>query len=186
MIFVSVDVETAGPSPSEYALLAIGACLTQDPDTSFYIELIPDKEKIQASAIKISGLDPEKLKREGTSAEEAMEAFERWLVEHTPKGEQPIFIAFNAAFDWMFVADYFHRYLGRNPFGHRALDLKALYMGIYGAAWDQTGMAQVTMELGTPIQLSHNALEDARDQALIFNALQQQITGNRKMRENHE
>ncbi len=28
------------------------------------------------------------------------------------------FVAFNASFDWMFVKDYFHRFLGRNTFGH--------------------------------------------------------------------
>ena len=27
----------------------------------------------------------------------------------------------------MFVNDYFHRFLGRNPFGHAALDLKAFF-----------------------------------------------------------
>ncbi len=171
MTFISVDIETAGPTPSDYALLAIGACLVHEPDTAFYAELIPDRERIDPSAVKISGLDPAKLKTDGRPAQEVMEAFEKWLQENIPSEDQAIFIAFNAAFDWMFVADYFHRYLDRNPFGHRALDLKALYMGLYGVGWNETSMAEVSSSLGLPVQLSHNALEDARDQAKIFNAL---------------
>lgn len=176
MAFISVDVETSGPNPGDYSLLAIGACLTDDPDRSFYIELIPDQERVQPSAIKVSGLDPEKLKQDGTPPREAMKAFERWLADNTAEGETPVFVAFNAPFDWMFVAEYFQRYLGRNPFGHRALDLKALYMGIFGVPWEETGMVQVANSLGLQIQLSHHALDDARDQAKIFNALHQKIS----------
>jgi ribonuclease T len=40
--YVSVDVETAGPSPSRHALMAIGACLVADPEQGFYAELQPD------------------------------------------------------------------------------------------------------------------------------------------------
>lgn len=170
-VYLSVDIETAGPVPSDYALLAIGACRMDQPDVSFYVELHPDRENIQQSAVEISGLEPERLKLEGTPPPEAMQAFETWVLEQIPKGGQAIFVAFNAPFDWMFVADYFHRYLGRNPFGHRALDIKALFMGKFGVPWDRTGMDAITHELGLSIQLSHNALEDARDQACIFNTL---------------
>ena len=34
-IFVSVDVETAGPIPGEYSLLSIGACPVFDPDNGY-------------------------------------------------------------------------------------------------------------------------------------------------------
>lgn len=170
-VFISVDIETAGPVPSDYALLAIGACRMDQPDISFYLEFRPDREKFEQSAIEISGLEPERLKQEGTPPPQAMQAFESWILEQIPKGGQAVFVAFNAPFDWMFVADYFHRYLGRNPFGHRALDIKALFMGKFGVPWHLTGMDAVTRELGLKIRLSHNALEDARDQARIFNSI---------------
>jgi hypothetical protein len=51
-------------------------------------------------------------------------------------------------------------------------------MGAFGVPWEETGMAEVTKRLGFSIQLSHNALEDARDQALIFNTLLQKISEN--------
>ncbi|WP_268747167.1 hypothetical protein [Sphingobium sp. Ant17] len=34
-IFVSVDVETAGPIPGEYSLLSIGACSVFAPEEAF-------------------------------------------------------------------------------------------------------------------------------------------------------
>ena len=39
--FISVDVETAGPNPSQYSLLAIGACCVSSPEQNFYVELKP-------------------------------------------------------------------------------------------------------------------------------------------------
>lgn len=181
-IYISVDVETAGPIPSNYAMLAIGACRIDQPEVSFYIELKPDKEKVEPSALEISGLDIEDLKREGTPPREAMQQFETWLQQQTPNGENLIFVAFNAPFDWMFVADYFHRYMGRNPFGHWALDMKALYMGIEGTAWEETSMANVTRKLGITIQLTHNALKDALDQARIYKILMEETNSQSKKR----
>jgi len=175
-VFISVDIETAGPNPSDYPLLAIGACLVDQPDISFYVEMQPDREKVEPSALAISGLILDRLRQEGKAPPEALQAFETWVLEQIPKGGQAVFVAFNASFDWMFVADYFHRYLGRNPFGYLALDIKALFMGKFGVPWDLTGMDAVTRELGLKIRLSHNALKDARDQARIFNTILQSRT----------
>jgi DNA polymerase III epsilon subunit-like protein len=96
-----------------------------------------------------------------------MQKFASWLSQSIPAGD-PIFVAFNAPFDWMFVNDYFHRYLGRNPFGHSALDIKALYMGRFGVSWSETSMTVVGERYLGSRKLSHNALQDARDQAEIF------------------
>jgi hypothetical protein len=68
----------------------------------------------------------------------------------------------------MFVADYFHRFLGQNPFGHSALDLKALYMGLTGMPWSQTSMRYVAPRYLGNRQLSHHAAQDAIDQAELL------------------
>lgn len=39
--FVSVDVETAGPIPGEYSMLAVGACVVGRSEEGFYAELRP-------------------------------------------------------------------------------------------------------------------------------------------------
>jgi DNA polymerase III epsilon subunit-like protein len=169
--YISVDVETAGPNPCQYSLLAIGACLISNPESSFYIELQPVNDNLLPEAFAIHQLSLDKLKSSGTAPAEAMAQFETWITNVIPPGAQPVFVAFNAPFDWMFVSDYFHRYLGRNPFGHSALDMKAFYMGLHGSSWKGTAMKNVTVDYLDGKQISHNALEDARDQAQIFTRL---------------
>jgi len=166
--FISVDVETAGPNPSQYSLLSIGACTIWGPQRSFYVELQPVNEEMLAEAFAIHGLSIEVLIENGVSPEDAMARFETWLKEVVPVGQPPIFVSFNAPFDWMFVSDYFHRYLGHNPFGHAALDIKSYYMGLNGSSWKETAMRNVSKNVLDGRKISHNALEDAQDQAEIF------------------
>jgi DNA polymerase III epsilon subunit-like protein len=82
-----------------------------------------------------------------------------------------VFVAFNAPFDWMFVNDYFHHYLGRNPFGHRALDIKAVFMGLSRQAWAETTYRHISAYYGQPEALAHNAETDARQAAELFAAI---------------
>ncbi len=169
--FISVDVETAGPTPSQYSLLSIGACVVFDPLERFYVELQPINEAHTAEAMQIAGMDLSSLKKRGQPPREAMERFAAWVERVTPDGRNPIFVAFNAPFDWMFIADYFQRVLGRNPFGHKAIDIKAFYMGHHRTRWDETGYEKITARYGIRAALPHNALEDAVIQAHIFRTI---------------
>ncbi|MEP6479160.1 MAG: 3'-5' exonuclease [Rhodoglobus sp.] len=169
--YVSVDVETAGPTPGEYSLLSIGACLVDQPERGFYIELKPVSTAVVESSLAIGGLSIAGLTETGVEPETAMLRFEEWLATEVPAGHVPVFTAFNAPFDWMFVSDYFQRFLGRNPFGHSALDMKAYYMGMSGSTWAQTSMRFLSPRYLGGRPLSHNALGDARDQAQLFRSV---------------
>lgn len=176
-IFISVDIETAGPNPGNYSLLSIGACLVANPQTQFYIELQPENDAVIATALHISKLDLKELKANGCPPKEAMSRFSQWVLAATPVGCQPVFVAFNAPFDWMFLNDYFYRFLGYNPFGHKALDIKAFYMGMTGSSWQETGMRQVAGHYRRDKPLTHHALQDALDQAEIFQAMLEDVQG---------
>jgi DNA polymerase III epsilon subunit-like protein len=169
--FISVDVETAGPTPGVYSLLSIGACLVFEPEKRFYVELQPVNEAIAPGALQISGLDVATLEERGLPPRAALERFADWVEQNTPPDALPIFAAFNAPFDWMFVADYFQRYLGRNPFGHKAFDIKACFMGMHNVRWSETGYEAIAGHYGVPSELPHNALEDAVLQAQILHAM---------------
>jgi len=166
--YISVDVETSGPNPSQYSLLSIGACTIFKPVTTFYVELKPVGERYQESAMMINRLSFEHLRENGEPPKKAMSKFNAWVHDVVPQGKQAVFVAFNAPFDWMFVADYFYRYLGQNPFGYKALDIKALYMGLKGVSWHQTSMKQISKIYLGDNHLTHHALRDAMDQAEIF------------------
>jgi DNA polymerase III epsilon subunit-like protein len=169
--FICVDIEAAGPIPSQYSLLSIGACTLTHPQQTFYVELIPDKDRVDLRSMEVHGLDLLKLKQEGRPATEAMKQFADWLQEVVPIGHSPLMVAFNAPFDWMFINDYFFRYLGYNPFGHSAVDIKAVYLGASGRSWQETSGAYLHKIYDHGKQLSHNALDDAIDQAIIFQGI---------------
>lgn len=166
--YISVDVEAAGPYPGEYALLSIGACTVDRPQSTFYVELKPDVLNITPESLAVHQLSLDKLRQTGLEPAEALRDFEAWLVEVTPPAHRPIFVAFNAAFDWMFVNAYFHKYLGRNPFGHAALDIKALYMGFQRTTWAETSMRLISERYLPQSPLTHHALEDALRQCELF------------------
>ena len=176
-VYISVDVETAGPDPGQYSLLSIGASLVFDPAKTFYVELQPVNGAFTSEALQISGLALEKLKAEGQPPGEAMRQFSDWVSQTIPAGSHPIFVGLNAAFDWMFVATYFHRHLGRNPFGHNALDIKAYYMGMTGTQWHASGFEEMIKHYHIEQALTHNALQDALAQGLIFRRMLEEQKG---------
>jgi ribonuclease T len=173
--YISVDVETAGPNPGDYSLLSIWACVVFKPNEQFYVEIKPVNQNLTDEALEISGLKLDDLTQNGITPPKAMSQFADWVGGVTPKGRQPIFVAFNAPFDWMFVHEYFYRYLGYNPFGHKALDIKAFYMGLTGVPWAETGMNQVSQRFLGEFDLTHNALQDALDQAKIFRSMLDEV-----------
>jgi DNA polymerase III epsilon subunit-like protein len=182
-IYISVDVETAGPNPGTYALLSIGACVVGEPERGFYVELTPDKDAVLETSMAIGGLTMEYLAAEGVPPHTALLEFEQWLEREVPPGHRAVFVGFNAPFDWMFVSDYFWRYLGRNPFGHSAVDVKAYYMGMTGSSWASTSLRHLSPLYLGGRHLSHNALGDARDQGEIFRALLTEATALRVPRD---
>ena len=122
-------------------MLSIGACTVSEPVETFYVEIQPDQEAFSPEALQVSGLSMDELRENGVPPEQAMQAICGLGEDKShQQNSRPIFVAFNAPFDWMFVNDYFHRYLGHNPFGHSALDMKAFYMGLRGVAWSETGI----------------------------------------------
>jgi ribonuclease T len=170
--FVSVDIEASGPSPSTGSLLSIGACLVDDPSVTFYAELHPIPEHgWDDEAETVHGLDRGRLMREGLAPPEAMANFATWI-EASSGSRRPVFVGFNAPFDWMFVADYFWRYLGRNPFGISALDLKSYFMARAGVTeWSGTRRVDVDELLGIEPDHNHHALDDAKGQARLARVL---------------
>lgn len=152
-------------------MLSLGACTLPEPRQTFYVELQPDSEAFEPEAMAIHQLSLEVLAGEGVPPEEAMQRFADWVEEVVEPGVQPVFVAFNAPFDWMFVNDYFHRYVGHNPFGHKALDIKAYYMGLHGVPWLETSHRNILNHYANHSKLTHHALKDALAEADLFQAM---------------
>lgn len=174
-IFVSVDVETAGPIPGEYSLLSIGACCVFDPDNGFTVEVKPINDAFDPKALEVTGLSMEELCQRGLNPEAAMKAFSDWLAPLVHPDDTLVFVGFNAPFDWSFVNYYFHRFMGQNPFGFTALDIKSFYMGVARSSWRDTRSSKIAEHLKPTLSGTHNALADARYQAEIFRLISKNL-----------
>jgi ribonuclease T len=166
-VYISVDIEAAGPVPSVFSMLSLGAVVVGDPQRTFYVELKPVNDKFVPDAMKVVGRALEDFANSGRDPKEAMTAFRDWLVS-VAKAAKPVFVGFNATFDWAFVNYYFHQYLGENPFGYGGIDIKSYYMGMTGCAWEDTRSSRIRSELKGPSPHTHNALDDAIEQAEMF------------------
>src|SRR5213594_3861850 len=166
-VYISVDIEASGPIPGEYSMLSIGACEIDNVKNNFYAELQPISENYVKEAIDVCGLSMEKLRKTGMSPNEVMRRFAEWT-KQTSKERKPVFVGYNAGFDWSFVNYYFIRFAGENPFGVSALDIKSVWLGMTGSSWSGTSKTHVKRNLGIEVEHTHNALDDAKEQAIIF------------------
>ncbi len=181
-MYVSIDVEADGPIPGPFSMLSFGlaACGTAtagtftpaDPAAStFYAELKPISDDFDPSALAVSGLDRDALARDGRDPAEAMTAAAAWVKE-TAAGATPVVVAYPLGFDWMWLYWYFLRYAKSSPFGHsRHLDIKTLYAARAGALITGSTKRQMPAELLSGRPHTHNALDDAIEQAELFQNL---------------
>jgi ribonuclease T len=175
-VYISVDVEAAGPVPATYSMLSLGAVLVGDQKETFYVELKPVNENSVPDAMKVIGRTLADFMRTGRDPKEAMAAFRDWLAT-AAKTAKPVFVGFNASFDWSFVNFYFHQYLGENPFGFGGIDIKSYYMGLTGSAWEDARSSRISPEFKPEsLRHTHNALDDAIEQAEMFRRMMARST----------
>jgi DNA polymerase III epsilon subunit-like protein len=167
-IYISVDVETSGSHPQDYDLLSIGAAVVGDVNTNFYVELKPSTMHYDPKAMAVHGLDPKKLVKMGVFPAKAAPMFVKW-VRVIAGNRRPVFCSFGT-FDWMWTGHFLGHFWGdyKEPFGPNTLDLKSYYMGWQGTDWSGTQKRNMTNHHLSTKRHTHNALEDAIEQAVMF------------------
>ncbi len=167
-VTISIDIEADGPIPGDYSMSSFGAVVVDRPEHTFYRELRPISTQWIPEAAAVSGLDRDQLIRDGADPAQAMRDFADWIAQ-VSAGGRPVFVAFNATFDWMFVHWYFIHFTGKDPFGISGLDVKAYYMGALAKpSWSATSKRNLEPEFLSDRPHTHNALDDAREQAEVF------------------
>ena len=128
MTYIMVDIESDGPIPGDYSMIAIGAIVVNSAlDKQFYGKLKPISEKWVPEALNVCGFSREETMNFDDPVK-VMQDFKEWIKKNS-KG-QPFFISDNNGFDWQFVNWYFHHFLGNNPFGFSSTNLGSLYKGM--------------------------------------------------------
>lgn len=171
--FISVDCEADGPYPIDYSLLSVGAyCEVDGVGHSFYAEIKPISDNFIQQAVdvcKAGGIDREQLFATGVEPIVAMTDLTDWVLYVCGSEYRPVFVGFNAGFDWMFVNTYMHKFVGANVFGINAFDTKSFYMGKYNKErWAHTTKKNIPKRFFGPNKHTHNALDDAIEQYQLF------------------
>ena len=128
MSWIMVDVESDGPIPGDYSMVAFGAIIVEPSlERTFYGRLKPVSDRWVPEALAIGGFTREETLH-FDDPKTVMDEFCSW-VELNSRG-RPMFISDNNGFDWQFINWYFHHFHGKNPFGHSSGNLGSIYKGL--------------------------------------------------------
>ena len=178
-VYISADIESDGPIPGRYSMLSFGmavaarfdgrAFTASDPTAAtFYRELRPITDEFNPDAVRVSGLDRERLATDGADPEAAMAEAAQWVRDQA-QGARPVLVGYPVVFDWMFLHWYFVRFVGASPFGFSgALDMKTMYQQKARVPLELAGRNDLPAELRSSRAHTHNARDDAVEQAEIF------------------
>ena len=171
-IYVSTDVETDGPIPGPHSMLSFGsAAYTADkvllgtftanlrplpgasghPETMAWWQAHPE-------AWAAAAADPR-------DPAEALPAYSAWLKMLPGK---PVFVAYPAGFDFLFVYWYLIRFTGQSPFSFSALDVKSYAMALLQTEYRQATKRNMPRSWFDPLPHTHRALDDAIEQGALF------------------
>lgn len=176
----SADVETDGPIPGPYSMLSFaivkagqydGRAFIRPPDysVSFRADLRPISSEFQDEALRVNGIDRARLLTCGEDPGEAMTRAANWVRSQAGRGN-PVLVAYPLSFDWTWLYWYFVRFArGGSPFNHsRCYDIKTAYAVKSGRPVADAGRTSLPVELHGSRQHTHDALDDAIEQAEIF------------------
>ncbi len=179
-VFISADVETDGPIPGPYSMLTFalvvagrfdGHRFERPPnlDDVFHAEIRPISDSFQADALRVNGLDRQRLVREGEAPELAMRSAAEWIRDRSGDGT-PVLVAYPLAFDWTWLYWYFERFVPEgSPFKHsRCFDLKTAFSVKAGIPLSRSGRSNLPRALRSIRPHTHSAIDDAVEQAEIF------------------
>ncbi len=171
-LYVSTDVETDGPVPGPHSMLSLGSAVYEADKTlvatfSANFETLPGANG-DPGTMQWWKTQPEAWRacRENTEPPElVMRRYLRWIKDLPGK---PVFLAYPAAFDFMFVHWYLIRFAGESPFSHSALDIKSFAMAILKKDFRDTTKRNMPRSWFDSLPHTHQALDDAIEQGALF------------------
>jgi hypothetical protein len=178
--YFSADVETDGPIPGPFSILSFALVYAGQFDgrsfvrpsaynQTFYQELKPISESFEPEALRVNGLDRDRLCREGVVPSAAMTAASSW-VKNIAGTDQAVLVAYPLCFDWTWLYWYFIKFSkDGSPFGYsRCFDLKTAIAVKSGIPIVNAGRNRISLKLKSTRIHTHHALDDAIEQAEIF------------------
>lgn len=178
-VYISTDIETDGPIPGVNSMLSFGSAAYLPDKTlistfSANLETLPEA-KSDPKTMDWWKTQPQAWKacRENLQSPElSIPKYLQWL-ESIPG--KPVFVAYPAAFDFMFVYWYLIRFTGRSPFSHSALDIKTLAMALLKTGYRDATKRRMPQRWFDDLPHTHLALDDAIEQGALFCNMWQEL-----------
>jgi len=162
MTGIVVDVESDGQVPGLYSMVCFGAVIVEDPIVrTFYGTTAPISTEWVPQALAVSGFSREEHLAFDDPAV-TMQRFADWLEENR-KGRL-IFFSDNNGYDWSFINYYFHRYLGKNPFGWSSRNINDIWKGMQKDMYSSFKHLRKTKH-------DHHPVNDAKGNAEVLLAM---------------
>jgi hypothetical protein len=171
-IYVSTDVEADGPIPGPHSMLSFGSA-AYTPDKmlvatfSANLELLPGAVG-HPETMEFWAKNPAAWAATRTSLEPPEVAMQRYVAWVEALPGQPVFVAYPAAYDFLFVYWYMMRFVGQSPFSHSALDVKTFAMVMLKTGYRESTKRNMPKRWFDPLPHSHVALDDAIEQGALF------------------
>jgi len=162
----------------------------KDSRNIFYVELAPISEKFIPEAIKVGLLEGlpsdisdvsgelrfQWMKEHGVKADLAIKSFADWVNSAKSRlSARPLFAAYPASFDWMFVYWYLQHFAVESPFGFSGVrDMKEMYATKANVPFSKANKRSMPKHLlKSDAPHTHHALDDAIGQGhFLMNLLE--------------
>jgi hypothetical protein len=119
-----------------------------------------------------------RIRKESKDPQVVMQGFYDWCIDLP----QPRILAANpSAFDSAFLFWYLHKYLGQDAIQdlfkrNRALDIRTYISAMYAVPYSEAERSLVPKEWSEGQEITHNALDDAREQgSMLMNLMKASI-----------
>jgi hypothetical protein len=177
--YISIDIESDGPAPGLYSMLALGAVAFAVDDSelgSWYATLEPlDGAARHPGTMDWWATQPEAWAEVNRGQRRPLPAICEFAAWCDALPGKLTAVAPPAAFDFGFANWYCWAFAGRNPLGFSCLDIKSYAAGLarhpgYRGLSEERILAMAGLS-GQPAPLSHVAVDDARQQGRLFMAL---------------
>lgn len=172
-IYVSTDVESDGPIPGPHSMLSFASAAYRADKTLLgtfeaTLQTLPGAQghpdtmrwwQQHPGAWAAARTDPQ-------DPAVVMRRYATWVKQLPGK---PVFVAYPAGFDFLFVYWYLIRFAGESPFSFSALDVKTYAMALLKTEYRESTKRNMPSRWFEPgLRHNHTALADALEQGALF------------------